>query len=134
VVSYRTALTKFGIPKTAMVSYRGFVSRSKSLRHANRSMDAPTSQQWSQVLDIFRDDFWADEVQGVAWDGTHWIFSANANQTKPGHNDKATMSSRAPDASCGSNARLPSVCLRLSRACARFDAGLERLRESDIAE
>jgi hypothetical protein len=89
VVSYRTALTKVGIPTTALVSYRGFVSRPESLRQAIRSMDAPTSQQWSQVSDIFRDDFWTDEVQGVAWDGSHWIFSANANQTKPGHNDKA---------------------------------------------
>jgi hypothetical protein len=25
----------------------------------------------------------------VAWDGAHWIFSANAHQDKPGHNDKA---------------------------------------------
>ena len=89
MVSYRTALTKIGIPETALVSYRGFVSRPKSLRQAIKSMDAPTTQQWSQVSDIFRDDFWTDEVQGVAWDGVHWIFSANANQSKPDHNDKA---------------------------------------------
>lgn len=52
-------------------------------------MDAPTSSSWSQVSDIFRDDFWTDEIQGVAWDGSNWIFSADAAQLKPGHNDKA---------------------------------------------
>src|SRR5262245_15381086 len=52
-------------------------------------MDAPAADSWSQVADIFRDDDWTDEVQGVAWDGSHWLFSANANQDKPGHEDKA---------------------------------------------
>jgi hypothetical protein len=89
ILSYRASLTKIGIPKTASVSYRGFFSRPESLQEAIASMDAPTTQQWSQVSDIFRDDDWTDEVQGVAWDGSHWIFSANANQAKPGHNDKA---------------------------------------------
>jgi hypothetical protein len=89
MLSYRNGLTNIGIPKTASVSYLNFASKPKSLRQAIRSMDAPTSQEWSQVSDIFRDDDWTDEVQGVAWDGAHWIFSANANQDKPGHNDKA---------------------------------------------
>ncbi|MGH9163817.1 MAG: hypothetical protein ACRD2X_28025 [Vicinamibacteraceae bacterium] len=89
MVSYRTGLAKVGITKTAAVSYRAFSSRPKSLRQAIRSMDAPTTQQWSQVSDTFRDDYWTDEVQGVACDGKHWIFSANANQSKVGHNDKA---------------------------------------------
>lgn len=87
--SYRANLMKIGIPMTASVSYRSFDSRPKSLRTAIASMEAPPGNQWSQVSDIFRDDDWTDEVQGVAWDGSHWIFSANANQTKPGHNDKA---------------------------------------------
>jgi hypothetical protein len=89
MVSYRASLTKIGIPLTAAVSYRGFASRPKSLRQAIRSMDAPAANSWSQVADIFRDDDWTDEVQGVAWDGGHWLFSANANQDKPGHEDKA---------------------------------------------
>lgn len=89
MISYRESLTKIGIPKTASVSYQAFVSRPNSLRQAIRSMSAPTTQQWSQVSDIFRDDDWTDEVQGVAWDGANWIFSANANQAKPGAEDKA---------------------------------------------
>jgi hypothetical protein len=89
MVSYRASLSKIGVAASAYVSYRAFDSRPKSLRRAIRSMDAPTSQQWSQVADIFRDDYWTDEVQGVAWDGTHWIFSANANQDKPDVEDKA---------------------------------------------
>ena len=89
MASYRTGLTKIGIPETASVSYLGFASRPKSLRTAIRSMDAPASDSWSEVADIFRDDDWTDEVQGVAWDGSNWVFSANANQDKPGHNDKA---------------------------------------------
>jgi hypothetical protein len=89
MLSYRDALTNIGIPKTAPVSYLGFYSKPKSLRQAIRSMYAPTVDQWSQVSDIFRDDSWVDEVQGVTWDGTHWIFSANANQSKPGSEDKA---------------------------------------------
>ena len=89
MLSYRESLTKIGIPKTASVSYRSFFSRPASLRQAIASMDAPATQQWSQVSDIFRDDDWTDEAQGVAWDGSHWIFSTNANQAKPGHNDKA---------------------------------------------
>jgi hypothetical protein len=89
MVSYRASLTKIGIPITASVSYQSFASRPKSLRQAIRSMNAPANNSWTQVSDIFRDDFWTDEVQGVAWDGAHWIFSANANQLKPGHEDKA---------------------------------------------
>ena len=89
MVSYRASLKKIGIPATAAVSYRGFASRPPSLRQAIRSMDAPAADSWSQVADIFRDDDWTDEVQGVAWDGGHWLFSANANQDKPGHEDKA---------------------------------------------
>lgn len=87
--SYRASLAKIGVAPTARVSYLGFASRPKSLRAAIASMDFPSSQSWSQVSDIFRDDDWTDEVQGVAWDGSRWIFSANANQLKPGHNDKA---------------------------------------------
>ena len=89
MVSYRDSLTKIGIPKTAFVSYMGFASRPKSLRQAIRSMSAPASGDWHQVSDIFRDDFWTDEVQGVAWDGANWIFSANSNQAKPDANDKS---------------------------------------------
>jgi hypothetical protein len=89
MISYRQQLAKIGIGYDEAVSYQAFYSRPRSLRQAIRSMDAPAGNSWKQVSDIFRDDFWTDEVQGVAWDGTHWIFSANANQLKPGHEDKA---------------------------------------------
>lgn len=91
MLSYRKNLMKIGIPKTAFVSYHGFASKPATLRRAIKSMDAPATDQWSQVSDIFRDDDWTDEVQGVAWDGANWTFSANANQSpfKVGHNDKA---------------------------------------------
>jgi hypothetical protein len=92
MASYRTELTKIGIAASASVSYLGFDSKPKSFRQAMASMSAPGSEAWSQVSDIFRDDDWTDEIQGVAWDGSHWIFSANANQDKPGHNDKAIYS------------------------------------------
>jgi hypothetical protein len=89
MISYRDGLAKIGIPRSAAVSYRGFASRPKSLRQAISSMDAPTRSSWSQVAEIYRDDFWTDEVQGVAWDGANWIFSTNANQEKPGSRHKA---------------------------------------------
>jgi hypothetical protein len=89
MLSYRDKLTKIGIGANVSVSYKDFYSKPESLRQAVRSMDAPPSQDWSQVSDIFRDDSLTDEVQGVAWDGSHWIFSTNANQLKPGANDKA---------------------------------------------
>jgi hypothetical protein len=91
-ISMRAGLKKIGEPKSgrAIPAFpSGFCSAPQSLRQAVRAMDAPASQDWSQVSDIFRDDSWTDEVQGVAWDGSHWIFSANANQSKPGANDKA---------------------------------------------
>jgi len=89
IISYRQQLAKIGIGPDEAVSYKAFYSRPSSLRQAMRSMDAPPSRQWDQVSDIFRDDFWTDEVQGVAWNGSHWIFSCNANQAKPDHEDKA---------------------------------------------
>jgi len=86
--SLRENLPKIGIPPGTSVSYRNsFASRPNSLSQAMRSMDAPAN--WLQVGDIFVDAYWTDEVQGVAWDGHHWIFSCNANQSKPGANDKA---------------------------------------------
>ena len=89
MLSYRDKLAEIGIGAEATISYNEFYSKPQSLREAIRSMDAPTSHDWSQVSDIFRDDYWTDEVQGVAWDGSHWIFSTNANQKKPNVNDKA---------------------------------------------
>ncbi|HEY7034757.1 MAG TPA: hypothetical protein VH482_25685 [Thermomicrobiales bacterium] len=88
-LSYRSSLKKIGVPAGAPQSYLAFASRPKSLRAAIRSMDHPASSDWSEPPNIYRDEDWTDEVQGIAWDGGHWIFSANANQTKPGHNDKA---------------------------------------------
>ncbi len=86
--SLKEKLPKIGIFPGAPVSYRNsFVSRPSLLSQAIRSMDAP--QNWQQVSDIFLDEYWTDEVQGVAWDGSNWIFSCNANQSKPGANDKA---------------------------------------------
>jgi len=88
MISLREKLPKIGINPGTPVSYcNSFASRPTSLREAIRSMDAP--QNWQQVSDIFRDDFWTDEVQGVGWDGSNWIFSCNANQSKPDVNDKS---------------------------------------------
>ncbi len=87
MISLGEHLPKIGIAKGTLVSYKNFSSRPPSLRQAIRSMDAP--QNWQQVSDIFRDDFWTDEVQGVGWDGSNWIFSCNANQKKPDVNDKS---------------------------------------------
>jgi hypothetical protein len=87
MISLRQYLPRIGIYLDMPFSYRSFYSRPNSLRQAIRWMDAP--QNWAQVSDVFRDDFWTDEVQGVAWDGANWIFSCNANQKKPGANDKA---------------------------------------------
>ena len=89
MISFRAQLAKIGVAADIPVSYRKFYSRPNSLRAAMRSMDAPASQDWQEVSDIFRDDFWTDEIQGVAWNGTHWIFSSNANQSKPDAEDKA---------------------------------------------
>jgi hypothetical protein len=89
MVSLRQQLAKIGIAASDPFSYRAFYSRPASLRAAMTSMDAPASDDWHQVSDIFRDDFWTDEVQGVAWNGSHWIFSANSNQSKPDSEDKA---------------------------------------------
>ena len=87
MLSLRQWLPKIGIWADMPFSYRSFYSRPNSLRQAIRSMDAP--QSWAQVSDVFRDDFWTDEVQGIAWDGAHWIFSCNANPNKPDVNAKA---------------------------------------------
>ena len=89
MLSYRDQLSKIGIAHDANVAYGNFYSKNKSLKAAMRSMDAPETQDWQQVSDTFRNDYWTDEVQGVAWNGSHWIFSTNANQDKPGAEDKA---------------------------------------------
>ena len=90
MLSYRENLAKIGIGAEAPVSYNAFYSKPQSLREAIRSMDAPASGDWHlHEPEIYRDEYWTDEVQGLAWDGSNWIFSANANQSKPGHNAKA---------------------------------------------
>ena len=90
MLSYKAGLTRIGVSEATSFSYqRDFGSRPKSLRQAIASMDAPTSDQWSQVSDILVDEGWTDEVQGVAWDGSHWIFSTNSNQNKLGHDDRS---------------------------------------------
>lgn len=89
MLSYRKQLGKIGIAVNAAVSYKDFYSCPRSLLEAMRSMDAPVDGDWELVSDIYRDDFWTDEVQGVAWNGSHWIFSTNANQAKPDSEDKA---------------------------------------------
>jgi hypothetical protein len=55
----------------------------------NQRWQLDTPQVWNQVSDIFLNEFWTDEVQGVAYDGNHWFFSCNANQVKPGHKEKS---------------------------------------------
>jgi len=87
MISLQDNLKKIGINPGTSVSYKSFFSRPASLREVIRSMDAP--KQWEQVSDISRDEYWTDEVQGVAWDGENWIFSCNANQIKPGAMSKA---------------------------------------------
>jgi hypothetical protein len=89
MLSYRENLAKIGITSEDSVSYKSFYSKPQSLRAAILSMQAPASQDWSQVSDISEDQYWTDEVQGVAWDGANWIFSTNANQKKPDVEDKA---------------------------------------------
>lgn len=89
MLSYRDHLARIGVGPGEAVSYLGFASRPKSLRAAMRSMHAPHASDFSQVSDIFEDEFWTDEVQGVAWNGSHWIFVANARQAKPDSEDKA---------------------------------------------
>lgn len=84
--SLKQKLPQIGIAPGVPVSYLHFPTRPKSLIRAIRSMDSP--QNWQQVSDIFRDDVWTDEVQGVAWDGANWIFSCNPPQGKPGTNHK----------------------------------------------
>lgn len=87
--SYREQLSKIGIGPGAPVSWSSFASKPRSLRTAMRAMDAPAQGDWHQVDDAFADEFWTDEVQGIAFNGTHWIFSTNANQDKPDVEDKA---------------------------------------------
>jgi hypothetical protein len=91
MLSYQENLDSIGIDPNSTVSYRrDFVFPPQSLRQVILSMQAPASGDWHlHEPEIYRDEYWTDEVQGVAWDGSNWIFSANANQSKPGHNDKA---------------------------------------------
>ena len=91
ILSLRTQLMKIGEPKEGNSIPdipSGFYSAPQSLRAIMMSMDAPVSEDWSQVSDVFRDEYWTDEIQGVAWDGAHWIFSANANQKSISANNK----------------------------------------------
>jgi hypothetical protein len=89
MLDYRSSLAGIGISTNTPVNYREFSSKPSSLRQTIASMSAPASAEWAQVADVFRDEYWTDEVQGVAWDGSNWIFSTNANQKKPSCNDKA---------------------------------------------
>jgi len=50
-------------------------------------LDSP--QAWNQLSSIHLDEHWTDEVQGVAQDGSHWLFSCNAQTKKPGHKMKS---------------------------------------------
>lgn len=87
--SYRAQLAKIGIQPGTPWSYQDFYSRPQSLRQAMHAMDAPASEDWSQVYDVHHHSYWTDEVSGVASDGSHWIFSTNANQGKPDVEDKS---------------------------------------------
>jgi hypothetical protein len=90
MLSYRENLANIGMGQQVTLSYNAFYSRPQSLRQAILSMQAPASIDWHlHEPEIHRDECWTDEVQGVAWDGSNWIFSTNANQKKPGANDKA---------------------------------------------
>ena len=90
MISLRENLAKIGIGPGTPMSYKAFFSRPPSLRTAIASMDAPAQGDWQQITDTHRgEQNWTDEVQGVAWDGANWIFSADARQTKPRTNDKA---------------------------------------------
>jgi hypothetical protein len=107
MVSLREKLLNIGVSRDTPVSFMGklpvqpgechpgnFASRPRSMRAAIRSMDAP--QNWQKVNEVFRDELWTDEVQGVACDGSFWIFSANADSdsetTKPNSMPKGIYS------------------------------------------
>ena len=90
--SLREGLATIGFEPGAAFSLRDdLVSSPGSLRAVLRATLVPTN--WRQVTDIkladSQDQYWTDEVQGIAWDGANWIFCCNANQSKPGVNDKS---------------------------------------------
>ena len=89
MLSYRDSLAQIGIAPDKSVSYKDFYSKPLRLRQTILAMQAPSSEDWSQVSDIYLDEDWTDEVQGVAWDGAHWIFATDARQWKCGTEDKS---------------------------------------------
>jgi hypothetical protein len=78
--SYKEQLKKIGIVKGMPVSYRNFSWRPARLSDAIHAMDSPSG--FNQVTEKpgELDKAWTEECQGVAWDGSHWLFSCNGSQ------------------------------------------------------
>lgn len=79
MLSLRGQLQKLG-PTGASFRYSDFTLRPRSLRAALRSMDEPG--QFAAVpvpADREHDTQWAQEAQGIAFTGTHWIISTNGS-------------------------------------------------------
>ncbi len=84
----RDALERIGIDRSQPFSItKDLQSFPPSIRQIIAATHDPGG--WRQVNEVSRDELWTDEVQGVAYDGAHWLFSCNANQSKPGARDKA---------------------------------------------
>ncbi|HYG79220.1 MAG TPA: hypothetical protein VD861_02465 [Pyrinomonadaceae bacterium] len=84
MISYRAQLAKIGEQPGTPVSYQNFGWRPASLRQAMRAMDFPQQfQQATEKPGRINED-WTEEIQGVVWDGAHWIFSSNGSQPEKG--------------------------------------------------
>lgn len=79
MISYRKQLAKIGYQPGTAVHYRDFYYRPTSLRKAMRAMDAPASYALETEAPGRIDEDWTEEIQGVLWDGAHWLFSSNAD-------------------------------------------------------
>ncbi|WP_324680483.1 hypothetical protein [Hymenobacter sp. GOD-10R] len=79
MISYRQQLSKIGYAAGEQVHYVNFGYRPTSLRKAMRAMDAPHSYALVTEAPGRIDESWTEEVQGVIWDGAHWLFSSNGS-------------------------------------------------------
>jgi hypothetical protein len=83
MTSYREHLERIGVARTTPHSYRNdFVWKPRSLRAAIRSMSAPRTDDWVPAAREARlkTTEWTNQCQDVAFDGEHWIFSANSSR------------------------------------------------------
>jgi hypothetical protein len=80
--SYRERLANIGTTPQGSGSYRSFYVRPELLSQAMGQMLFPTDGV--VPTELFVDEFWTEECQGVATDGVHWFFSSNGSQIGPG--------------------------------------------------